>query len=273
MTDIPIIEVKQLTVSYKDALILNDINFSVPAGEIFLIVGGSGSGKSTLMRQMIGLEKPSKGHVFIGATDITQCSDNAFQNALRKIGVLFQSSALIGSMTIGENVALPISEFTDLPQNAIANMVRMKLSLVGLECYVDHLPSEISGGMRKRAGLARAMALNPQILFLDEPSAGLDPITAAEIDELIRHINLSLGTTMIIVTHELDSIFNLGHRLIMLEKSSKRIIADGSPYELKTGSPSQMVRQFLSRRAGETDSKVKHPGQKEQANEISNNKS
>jgi len=164
---------------------------------------------------------------------------------------------LIGSMTIGENVALPITEFTDLPKTVIANMVRMKLSLVGLECYVDHLPSEISGGMRKRAGLARAMALNPEILFLDEPSAGLDPITAAEIDELILHINRSLGTTMIIVTHELDSIFNLGHRLIMLEKTTKRIIAEGMPYELKTGSPHPMVRQFFRRRAEMPEKKGK----------------
>ena len=249
MTDTPIIEVRHLGVSYKDVPILDDINFNVQHGEIFLIVGGSGSGKSTLMRQMIGLEKPSKGHVYIENTDITQCSDDAFQNALKKLGVLFQSSALIGSMTIGENVALPITEFTNLPKKTIANMVRMKLSLVGLECYVDHLPSEISGGMRKRAGLARAMALNPQILFLDEPSAGLDPITAAEIDDLILHINQSLGTTMIIVTHELDSIFNLGQRLIMLEKASKKIIAEGAPSELKTDSPHPMVRQFFNRRA------------------------
>jgi len=257
MPDKPIIELSHLTVSYNDALILDDISFSVPAGEIFLIVGGSGSGKSTLMRHMIGLENPQKGHVFIETIDITQCSDDAFQKALKKIGVLFQSSALIGSMTIGENVALPITEFTHLPKTVIANMVRMKLSLVGLECYVDHLPSEISGGMRKRAGLARAMALNPEILFLDEPSAGLDPITAAEIDELILHINRSLGTTMIIVTHELDSIFNLGHRLIMLEKTTKRIIAEGMPYELKTGSPHPMVRQFFRRRAEMPEKKGK----------------
>lgn len=249
MPDTPIIEVKHLSVSYNDDQILDDISFSVTAGEIFLIVGGSGSGKSTLMRQMVGLETPQKGHVFIEDIDITQCSDDAFQNALKKFGVLFQSSALIGSMTIGENVALPITEFTDLPRAVIANMVRMKLSLVGLECYVDYLPSEVSGGMRKRAGLARAMALNPEILFLDEPSAGLDPITAAEIDELIRHINQSLGTTMIIVTHELDSIFNLGHRLIMLEKSTKGIVAEGLPNDLKTKNPNPMVRQFFNRRA------------------------
>ncbi len=249
MPNTPVIQVKHLSVSYNDDLILDNISFSVPAGEIFMIVGGSGSGKSTLMRQMIGLEMPQKGHVFIENIDITQCSDDAFYSALKKFGVLFQSSALIGSMTIGENVALPITEFTDLPRAVIANMVRMKLSLVGLECYVDHLPTEISGGMRKRAGLARAMALNPKILFLDEPSAGLDPITAAEIDELIRHINQSLGTTMIIITHELDSIFNLGHRLIMLDKSAKGIVADGMPNELKNNSPNPMVRQFFNRRA------------------------
>ncbi len=263
MRQSPIIEVKSLTISYNNELILDDISFSVACGEIFMIVGGSGSGKSSLMRHMIGLETPHMGSVFIGNVDITQCADEEFQNALKKIGVLFQSSALIGSMTIGENVALPIIEFTDLPKATIANMVRMKLSLVGLECYVDHLPSEISGGMRKRAGLARAMALNPEILFLDEPSAGLDPITAAEIDELILSINRSLGTTMIIVTHELDSIFNLSQRLVMLEKSSKRIIAEGAPFELKTNSSNPMVRKFFSRRAEMKEERNKSEGSHE----------
>ena len=245
----PVIQVKNLTKSYNDDRILDNISFSVARGEIFMIVGGSGSGKSTLMRQMIGLEAPDRGHVYIEDTDITNCADRDFRNALNKIGLLFQSSALIGSMTIGENVALPIMEFTDLPKTTIANLVRMKLSLVGLECYVDHLPSELSGGMRKRAGLARAMAMNPRILFLDEPSAGLDPITAADIDELIMSINRSLGSTMVIVTHELESILNLGHRLIMLEKSSKQIVAEGAPAELKSKSADPMVRKFFSRRA------------------------
>ncbi len=251
MAESAVVEVRGLTVSYNQELVLDDISFSIEPGERFLIVGGSGSGKSTLMRHMIGLETPEKGEVFISGTDITNCSDEAFSMVLRKIGVLFQSSALLGSMTIGENVALPIFEFTDLSKTAVANMVRMKLSLVGLECYEDYLPSEISGGMRKRAGLARALALNPEILFLDEPSAGLDPITAAEIDELIRNINRTLGTTVIIVTHSLDSIFNLAHRLIMLEKTSKRIVAEGEPAELKSGSPHPLVRRFFSPRARE----------------------
>jgi len=248
MPDTPVVEVKNLSVRYNEALILDDISFSVKAGERFVIVGGSGSGKSTLMRHMIGLESPDQGQVLINGTDMTCCSGSAFHDALRKIGVLFQGSALLGSMTVGENVALPIMEFTDLPKTAIASMVRMKLSLVDLECYEDHLPSEISGGMRKRAGLARAIALNPSILFLDEPSAGLDPITAAEIDDLIRHINQSMGTTMIIVTHELESIFNLAQRLIMLEKTSKRIIAEGTPADLKQNSTEPLVKRFFSPR-------------------------
>ena len=248
MPDDSIVEVKNLTVRYKDALILDDISFSVKTGERFFIVGGSGCGKSTLMRHMIGLENPEKGRLQIAGTDITRCTDAEFKNVLRKIGVLFQSAALLGSMTVGENVALPIMEFTSLPRSTIANMVRMKLSLVGLECYEDHLPSEISGGMRKRAGLARALALNPGILFLDEPSAGLDPITSAEIDDLILHINQSMATTLIIVTHELSSIFNLAQRLIMLEKTEKKIIAEGAPAELHDRHPHPGVRQFFNPR-------------------------
>lgn len=251
MPDASIVEVTNLTVRYSNALILDDISFSVKTGERFFIVGGSGCGKSTLMRHMIGLEDPEKGRLQIAGTDITRCSDGEFKAVLRKIGVLFQSSALLGSMTIGENVALPIMEFTTLPRTTIANMVRMKLSLVGLECYEDHLPSEISGGMKKRAGLARALALNPDILFLDEPSAGLDPVIAAEIDNLILHINQSLGTTIIIVTHDLDSIFALGQRAIMLDKTSKSIIAHGKPADLRDHDPNPVVRRFFSRKPPE----------------------
>ncbi|MFO7838566.1 MAG: ATP-binding cassette domain-containing protein [Desulfosalsimonadaceae bacterium] len=243
-----IVEVKNLTVRYGGELVLDDISFSVHTGERFMIAGGSGSGKSTLMRHILGLENPEKGLVLIDDTDITQCQDAQLKQVLRNIGVLFQSSALLGSMTIGENVALPILEFTRLPKNAVADMVRMKLSLVGLECYEDHLPSEISGGMKKRAGLARALALNPAILFLDEPSAGLDPITAAEIDDLIQNINESMGTTMIIVTHSLESIFNLGQRLILLEKASRHIIAEGAPLDLQNHSPRPAVRHFFNAR-------------------------
>ncbi len=245
-----IIQVEDLVVQYGNFLILDHISFSVEKGEIFGILGGSGSGKSTLLRQMVGLENPLSGHVHIDGVDIATCSEKQFHQALRNIGVLFQGSALIGSMTIGENIALPIAEFTSLSKSAIASMVRMKLSLVGLECYEDHTPAEISGGMKKRAGLARALALNPQILFLDEPSAGLDPITAAEIDELILEINRQLGTTMIIVTHELDSIFTVASQVIMLDKGTRKIIARGSPGELKTGSDNPLVRKFFQRRAG-----------------------
>ena len=244
-----VVQVNHLTARYGDDLILDDVGFSVFEGEVFVILGESGSGKSTLLRHIIGLETPESGQIFIGDTDITKGSEKKTYKALRKIGVLFQSSALIGSMTIGENVALPIFEFTDLSKSMIASIVRMKLSLVGLECYENHLPSEISGGMRKRAGLARALALNPEILFLDEPSAGLDPVTAAGIDELILHINKHLGTTIIIVTHELASVFTVAQRVIMLDKSSKKIIAEGTPDELKNESQHPFVHQFFNRQA------------------------
>jgi len=246
--------VSNLTVKYSDELILDNISFSVERNEIFVILGGSGSGKSTLLRHMVGLENPLSGTVFIDDIDITKCSESQFYTALNKIGVLFQSSALISSMTVGENVALPIAEFTDFSKKSIEKMVHVKLSLVGLEKYENHLPSEISGGMKKRAGLARALALNPSILFLDEPSAGLDPVTAAEIDELILDINRQLGTTIIVVTHELASIFTIARRVIMLEKSSKSIIAEGTPDELKNNCDNPYVSQFFNRRSNNTNS-------------------
>lgn len=244
-----IARVEGLVVRYGDTAILDHIDFSIKKGEVFGILGGSGSGKSTLLRQMVGLENPLSGHVHIDGVDITTCSEEQFHQTLRKIGVLFQESGLIGSMTIGENIALPIAEFTSLPQSAIASMVRMKLTLVGLECYEDYIPAEISGGMKKRAGLARALALNPQILFLDEPSAGLDPVTATEIDDLILEINRQLGTTMIMVTHELASIFTVASRVIMLDKSTGKIIARGHPRDLKNHSDNPLVRRFFQRRA------------------------
>jgi phospholipid/cholesterol/gamma-HCH transport system ATP-binding protein len=241
------VAVDHLTVRYGDDLILDDLSFSIGKGEIFAVLGGSGSGKSTLLRHMIGLERPESGRIIIGDTDIVECSETEYAAALRKIGVLFQGSALLGSMTIGENVALPILEHTALPVRAVVGMVRMKLALVGLGHYEHHLPSEISGGMKKRAGLARALALNPEILFLDEPSAGLDPITAEEIDELIIDINRRIGTTMIIVTHELASIFAVAQRVIMLDKTSKKIIAEGTPRDLRNNSLNPRVRRFFSR--------------------------
>jgi phospholipid/cholesterol/gamma-HCH transport system ATP-binding protein len=185
--------------------------------------------------------------VEVDGTDITNCSEAEFFSFLKKIGVLFQSSGLIGSMTLYENMALPIFQYTSLSESAVNKIIRMKLKLVDLEGYEDHLPSQLSGGMKKRAGLARALALSPRILFLDEPSAGLDPITSAEIDELILRINKNLGTTLVIVTHELDSIFRIAHRIIMLDKQTKGIIAEGDPADLKTNSTHPLVRQFFNR--------------------------
>jgi len=242
-----IISVKDLTARYGEDTILEKVSFSVNRGELFVILGGSGCGKSTLLRNMIGLNTPYSGNVIVEDTDITHCDDREFHNFLTKIGVLFQSSALIGSMTLAENIALPILEYTALPKNMVEKMVRLKLKMVDLAGYENHLPSELSGGMKKRAGLARALALNPKMLFLDEPTAGLDPITSAEIDELILHLNKSMDATMVIVTHELDSIFKIAQRVIMLDKEKKGIIAQGDPKFLKEESENPLVRQFFNR--------------------------
>jgi phospholipid/cholesterol/gamma-HCH transport system ATP-binding protein len=243
----PIIQVKDLVAGYGDEVILNRISFDVYEGEIFAVLGGSGSGKSTLLKHLIGLLQPRSGQVLIDGDDITRCDDKAFQKILRKIGVLYQSAALFGSMTLAENVALPILEYTDLAKNSVASLVNMKLRLVQLDGYENHLPSEISGGMKKRAGLARAMALNPKILFFDEPSAGLDPVTSAELDKLILNLNKNLKTTMVIVTHELQSIFAVAHRVVLLHKSTRGIIATGDPRYLKDHSRNPFVKQFFNR--------------------------
>ncbi len=243
------LRVENMMVRYGHSLVLDDISFKVKRGERFIIMGGSGSGKSTLLRHMIGLESPESGKVIIENTDMTVTDEETFMNLLKKIGVLFQNSALIGSMTVGENVALPIVEHLRLERHLTPVIVRMKLAMVGLECYEQYLPSEISGGMKKRAGLARALALNPEILFLDEPSAGLDPVTAGEIDELILHINRTLGTTIVIVTHDLDSIFAVGQRVILLDKSTKNIIAHGDPAEIRDRHENPEVRKFFKRKS------------------------
>ena len=244
-----IIQVRDLTAGYETDIILENISFDVLEGEIFIVLGGSGCGKSTLLKHLIGLNSPLSGRIFIDGEDISNCDETTFKKILRKIGVLYQSSALFGSMTIAENVSLPIKEYTDLPQRSVDTLVKMKLNMVNLNGYENHLPSEISGGMRKRAGLARAMALNPKILFFDEPSAGLDPVTSVELDNLIIHLNKSLGTTMVIVTHELQSIFNVAHRVIMLDKQTKGIIAEGSPMHLKDHSENPFVRNFFNRKS------------------------
>jgi len=242
-----VIQVRDLVARYGDDVILDRISFDVYAGEIFAVLGGSGSGKSTLLKHLIGLVRPFSGRIIIDGEDITGCGENKLQAILRRVGVLYQSAALFGSMTLAENVALPILEYTNLPPESVNRLVKMKLNMVHLNGYENHLPSEISGGMKKRAGLARALALNPKIVFFDEPSAGLDPITSAELDRLILNLNKNLQTTMVIVTHELQSIFTVAHRVVMLHKDSRGIIAAGDPKYLKDHSRNPFVKQFFNR--------------------------
>jgi phospholipid/cholesterol/gamma-HCH transport system ATP-binding protein len=245
----PIIQIKDLSARYGEETILDHVTFDVYEGEIFVILGGSGSGKSTLLKHIIGLMRPQSGQVVIDGDDMVGADTATLERVLKKIGVLYQGGALFGSMTVAENIALPIEEYTDLGAEAVSVLVAMKLGLVNLHGYGDHLPSEISGGMKRRAGMARAMALNPKILFFDEPSAGLDPVTSAGIDRLILHINRSLGTTMVIVTHELQSIFTVASRVIMLDRGKRGILAEGDPRDLRDQSPIPEVRRFFNREA------------------------
>jgi len=241
-----IVKVDNLVGGYGEEVILERVTFNVYEGEIFVILGGSGCGKSTLMKHIIGLIRPFSGRVIIDGDDVFNPDDAVYQRILRKIGVLYQSAALLGSMTLAENVALPIREYTDLSGESVDRIVRMKLKLVNLDGYENYLPSELSGGMRKRAGLARAMALNPKILFFDEPSAGLDPVTSGGLDNLIIHINRVQGTTMVIVTHELRSIFSVAQRVIMLDKQTRGIIAEGDPGDLRDNSRNRLVKDFFN---------------------------
>lgn len=252
-----VIDVSGLGVSYGEQIILSDVSFTVFKGEILVIAGESGCGKSTLLKHMIGLHKPDTGKVTIDDIDIINADDEMMRRVRRNIGMLFQSSALIGSMTLGENVALPLYEFTVLPEETIELIVKMKLAMVGLSGYENHLPSELSGGMKKRAGIARALALDPPILFFDEPSAGLDPVTSAGLDMLIKKINEGVGTTMVIVTHELQSIFAVAHRILMLDKSKKGIIGEGTPWELKEHSTDPRIIAFFNRRVIDNNIKGK----------------
>ena len=243
----PLIVVDDLTVGYDERVILEHVSFSVARGEVFVILGGSGSGKSTLLKHMIGLYPPLEGRVVIDGRDLTAAEGDERRDILKGIGVMYQSGALFGSMTLAENVRLPLEEYTALPAAAIDLVARMKLELVGLEQFPGHLPAEISGGMQKRAAIARAMALDPPILFLDEPSAGLDPITSAELDALILRLRRALGMTFVIVTHELPSIYAIADRVIMLDKRTRGISAVGDPRVLRDTTDDPWVRQFFHR--------------------------
>jgi phospholipid/cholesterol/gamma-HCH transport system ATP-binding protein len=241
------IEIRDLTMAYGSHVIMQGINAQVKRGSVFVIMGNSGSGKSTLLRHMLGLQRPASGDILYDDTSFWGMDDEARRAQLRKYGVLFQSGALWSSMTLAENVALPLLEYTDWPATDLEDIVRLKLALVGLNGFEDYYPAEISGGMRKRAGLARAMALDPEILFFDEPSAGLDPLTSRNLDQLILELRDGLGATIVVVTHELASIFMIADDSIFLDAETKTLRAQGNPTELLKHSTDAKLKAFLTR--------------------------
>ncbi len=249
------IVVDDLTMAYGSFVLQHDLTFTINRGDIFIIMGGSGCGKSTLLKHLIGLQSPAKGKVFYGDVSLWDVEPDERDRILRRCGILYQSGALWSSMTLGENVALTLEEYTDLRPAEIRDMVSLKLALVGLAGFEDYYPSELSGGMKKRAGLARAMALDPEILFFDEPSAGLDPISAHLLDDLILELRDSLGATVVVVTHELASIFAIGNNSVFLDADAKTMIAAGDPKRLLAECQNPTVRSFLTRGEGHVDTK------------------
>ncbi|MBR1605858.1 MAG: ATP-binding cassette domain-containing protein [Alphaproteobacteria bacterium] len=241
------IDVRDLTIGYGDYVLLHDANYQVNKGDIFIIMGGSGCGKSSMLRVLTGLLLPKKGTVIINGVNMETAPQTDIQKIREKSGILYQSGALFSSMTLAENIALPLQQYTTYSPETIRELAHLKLALVGLTGFDDFYPSEISGGMKKRAGLARALALDPDIVYFDEPSAGLDPISSHHLDELIIKINQSLGTTIVVVTHELASIFAIGTNSIFLDANTKTILAHGRPQELLKHPPHPEVYQFLTR--------------------------
>lgn len=243
----PVIVVEDLTARFGERIIFEHVSFEVYPGEILVILGGSGCGKSTLLKHMVGLYKPYRGRVLIHGVDINTRNEAELRRLRKEIGVTFQGGALFGSMTVAENIALPLREYTDLADEDIELIVKMKLGLVNLAGFENHLPEELSGGMVKRVGLARALALEPTVVFFDEPAAGLDPVTQVGLDLLILNINAGMGTTMVVVTHELQSIFTIAHRVVMLDKEARGVIAIGDPRELRDHATDPRVLAFFRR--------------------------
>ena len=242
-----VITVTDLTLAFGDFVIQKDLNFTINRGDIFIIMGGSGCGKTTLMKHLVGLIRPDRGNVCFGDTDFWNAGEAEQERVKRRFGVMFQGGALWSSLTLGENIGLPLHEYTDLGQGEIDDIVAFKLSLVGLSGYQEFYPSELSGGMKKRASLARAMALDPEILFFDEPGAGLDPFNSRRLDELILQLRDSLGTTIVIVSHELASILAIGNNSVFLDEERRTMIDSGNPSVLIDHSPEAKVRAFLRR--------------------------